>query len=187
MGHSLLYRAYRAGVEDTKDSGMASLPTLEIHLENYSHALHIENRGHQSDIYWLLAILKDHKIHPIIYVLEDWKTENPEDFNWLSTLTWATLKSHGVHHYHDEKADRSPYFNQEGYPFPPSGGFFFRFLPLWYIKWAIRKSGTFWVHPFDFDEGHPKLKNLFLNFKRHIGLKKSKAKLEKLLQEVKFA
>ena len=163
---------------------MASLPTLEIHVEKWNSALHLEDRMHWSDLGWLMEILKKYNVHPIAYVLEKDRYYYSAD---LFHLDKEQIKSHGEYHYYDEKADRSPYFNQEGYPFPPSGGFFFRFLPLWYIKWAIRKSGTFWVHPFDFDEGHPKLKNLFLNFKRHIGLKKSKAKLEKLLQEVKFA
>jgi len=44
-----------------------------------------------------------------------------------------------------------------------------------------------YFHPHDFDEEHPKLKNPFLNWKRHVGLKGAKKKLEKLLKEVQFA
>jgi len=104
---------------------MAS-PILEIHLEEWNHALHIGGRGHKSDVKWLLELLKKYKVHPKIYVLEDWANESNGYYN---SLAWQyQLKSHGVHHYYDEKADRSPYFNQEGIPMPPSGGFYWSFL-----------------------------------------------------------
>jgi len=160
-------------------------PVFEIHLENWNHALHIEGRGHKSDINWLYGRLMYYGIMPITYVLRDWIDENRQDYEDLCGAGYI-IKSHGVHHYYDEKADRSPYFNQEGIPFPPSGGFFFRIAPLWYLKWAIKTSNVFWIHPHDLDEQHPKLKNPLLNFKRTVGLSSAKAKLEKLLQEVKF-
>lgn len=164
------------------------LPTLEIHAEDWNHALHISKNGHTSSVsfWWLLFTCQDYEIHPIIYFLKDYDKEYPVFRETLEKSNW-TVKSHGVHHYYDEKADRSPYFNQEGIPFPPSGGFFFRCAPMSYLKWAIKKSGVFWIHPHDLDEEHPKIMgNMFLNWKRHIGLKRAKAKLEKLLQEVKF-
>lgn len=156
-------------------------PVFEIHLENWNHALHLLNKGHQSDVKWLLDTLDKYKILTKIFVLEDWIKDNP-GFDW--TQYHYPLFSHGVHHYHDEKADRSPYFNQEGIPFPPSGGFFFRLLPLWYLKWAIQKSGVFWIHPHDLDEQHPRLNNRFYQWKRHVGLKGAKKKLERLIKEI---
>lgn len=157
-------------------------PTFEIHLENFNSALHICDRGHVSDVGWLIELLEQYAVNPQVYVLEN-------DRHLYSHELWDVVKpiqSHGVHHYYDEKADRSPYFNQEGIPFPPSGGFFFRLLPLWYIRFAIRRSGVFWIHPHDLDENHPKIKNPFMNWKRHVGLKGARKKLERLLQEVDF-
>lgn len=154
-------------------------PKMEIHVENWNHGLHVDNQGHQSDVVWLVSRAWDAGVTPDIYVLKDWADENHRP--WSSE--W---KTHGVHHYYDEKADRSPYYNQEGMPFPPSGGFFFRVMPLWYLKWAIKKSGVFWIHPHDLDENHPRLKNPLLDFKRRIGLKTARKKFIKLLEEVDF-
>ena len=153
---------------------------FEIHLEEWNSALHLIGRGHKSSVDWIFNL----PFKPKIYVLKDWKEENFKIYCDLNMK--YELLSHGVHHYYDEKADRSPYFNQEGLPWPPSGGFFFRIMPLWYLKWAIKKSGVFWIHPHDLDENHPKLKNPIMNWKRHVGLKTARAKLERLLQEVKF-
>jgi len=155
---------------------------FEIHLENWNHGLHIVNRGQQSDISWLMGKLKEYDITAVIYILEDWIKENPYLYVALKK-TNHLLKSHGVHHYYDEKADRSPYFNQEGLP-GLCGGFFFRLFPLWVTKLEIKRTGMFFIHPHDLDENHPKLNNLWFNWKRHINLKSSKVKLERLLKEV---
>lgn len=99
---------------------------------------------------------------------------------------------HGWYHDHNERDPgeyanfRSPYWDTTPMPWPPSGGFFFRFMPFWYVKWAVKKSGVFWIHPHDLMEDHPRLKNPFLNLKRHWGLKGARAKLDRLLSEVKF-
>ena len=169
---------------------MVALPTLElfeIHIEDFNHALHLSKNGHTSKdaLWWLLYKLQDYDVHPTCYILEDFDKEFPQFRKTLEACNWK-IKSHGVHHYYDEKADRSPYFNQEGQP-GFCGGFFFRALPLWLIKSEIKRTGLFYIHPHDLDEEHPKLKNPFLNWKRHFGIKRAKEKLEKLLKEVKFA
>jgi len=153
---------------------------FEIHLENWNSALHICDRDHFSDVSWLVALLKKNKIRPTVYFLEKDRDYYSSDF-W--NISYES-KSHGEYHYYDEKADRSPYFNQEGIPFPPAGGFFFRILPMAYLRWAIKRSGIFWIHPHDLDENHPKLKNPFMNWKRHVGLKGAKKKLEALLASI---
>ncbi|MBU2052566.1 DUF3473 domain-containing protein [Patescibacteria group bacterium] len=160
-------------------------PVFEIHLENFNHALHIDARYHKSDIWFLFDILDKYHVKPIVYRLGIWREENRDDCAKIRERGYV-LKSHGIHHYYDEDAERSPYWNQEGLPFPPSGGFFFRLMPLCYLKWAIKKSGVFWIHPHDLDETHPKLKNPFMNWKRHVGLKGARKKLERLLKEVRF-
>lgn len=163
-----------------------SKPIFEIHLEEWHHALHLTPRNsNASEICMniLFPLLEKYEVHPTIYYLSG--MISGRDMFEFRQRGWK-YASHGVHHYYDEKADRSPYFNQEGIPFPPSGGFFFRVLPLWYIKWAIKKSGTFWIHPHDLDESHPKVSGAWINFKRHVGIKTAKKKLEKLLKEVRF-
>ncbi len=154
-------------------------PIFEIHLEEWNHALHIEGRGHKSPILWLMEILMLKNIVPVIYVLKDWMDENP------NKPLHGIIKSHGIHHYYDEKADRSPYFNQEGYP-GLCGGFFFRLLPLWVTKMEIKRTGMFFIHPHDLDEKHPKLENPVMDWKRHVGLKTARSKLERLLKEVNW-
>lgn len=155
-----------------------------VDCENFNHGLHIVNRGHQSDIIWLLNKLEQYNIKSIFYVLGDWIKENPEKYIILKKSRHI-LKSHGVHHYYDEKGDRSPYFNQEGLP-GLCGGFFFRILPLWLIKFEIWRTGMFFIHPHDLDEDHPKIKNWWFNWKRHVGLKTARKKLECLLREVSW-
>jgi len=159
-------------------------PCVEIHLEEWNHALHIDGRGHKSPVYELFMLLDKYNITPHVYELDDWRRENnPPKWFWDLKIKWANnWKSHGVHHYYDEKADRSPYFNQEGLPIPPSGGFFFRILPLFLLRWAIKKTGIFWIHPHDLDENHPKVNNLLLNWKRQVGTKGALKKLERLIQ-----
>jgi len=155
-----------------------------VDVENWNHGLHLENRGHTSDVKWLLNKLDAHKITAVLYLLGDWISENP-DIYVLMKKSRHVLKTHGKHHYYDEKGDRSPYFNQEGVP-GLCGGFFFRLLPLWLVKMEIYRVGMFFIHPHDLDENHPKLINPWFNWKRHINLKGAKVKLERLMKEVKW-
>lgn len=162
------------------------LPIFTIDFEAWNNALHVENRGHSSvyDAIYLVQLLNRHKIKAIFYVLHDFALECGELVDAIRKR--HVVKSHGHHHYYDEKADRSPYWNSTPMPFPPSGGFFFRLLPLWYIKWAVKKSGIFWIHPHDVDEGHPGVKNPLLNWKRHVGLKNARKKLERLVNDIEW-
>lgn len=129
-----------------------------------------------------------YNVKAIFYILGYTKLKQPEVFKWIKD-SGHMIADHGEHHshnYYGEDPYRSPYWDTTPMPWPPSGGFFFRFMPFWYVKWAVQKSGVFWIHPHDIDEKHPKLRNPFLNWKRHVGLKTAKKKLERLLQEVKF-
>jgi len=159
-------------------------PTFEIHLENWNSALHIDDRNHTSPADWLIDTLYEYGVHPVVYVVKD-DSERYFQEIWDAELCGYQIKSHGRHHYYDEKADRSPYFNQEGQP-GACGGFYFRVLPLWFIKNEITRTGLFYIHPHDLDETHPRLRNPIMHWKRHVGLKGAKAKLEKLLKEVTF-
>ena len=151
---------------------MVAVFTLDI--EEWSDALHISNKGHTSYyvLHWLEPLLKKHNIHPIAYCLEG--TEN-----WISDA-WER-KTHGRYHRWWENADRRPY-QWLGF----TGGFWFRFLPYWFVKGQIMKHGMAYFHLHDFDLEHPDTGNFWMNVKRAWGLENARKKLEKLLQEVKF-
>lgn len=144
-----------------------------IDLEDWNDALHIPSRGHSSikEFHRLISLLETHNIRPGIYALD-----------YLRPLCVGHYAgTHGTYHRWWENADRRPY-QWLGL----TGGFWFRLLPLWFIKGQVRKHGMFYIHPHDLDENHPRLKNPFLNWKRHVGLKSAWKKLERLLLEVKF-
>jgi len=139
--------------------------------------------------YYLLGLLRHLKVTAIFYVLGQMVYKNPEIYEDIKqeghVIGW-----HGMRHYHNLKSEtnlfRSPYWDTTPMPWPPSGGFFFRLMPLTYVKYAIKKSGFFWIHPHDLDPDHPETSDLFLNWKRHFGLKNVRLKLEKLLKQVTF-
>lgn len=152
---------------------MEAKPIFTIDLEEWSDAFHIDKGNHSSIgcFVSILSLLSKYNVKAIIYKLE---------YNSFSSKI-HTVKSHGKYHRWWENADRRPY-QWLGF----TGGFWFRFLPFWVIKWQVKKQGLFYIHPHDLDEEHPKLKNPIMNWKRHVGLKSASAKLERLLNEVSF-
>lgn len=170
-------------------------PIFTVDLEDYNHALHVVKKGHSSidSVNWLRYKLDQYKIRAIFYVLGRFAEEFPGMVEAIKA-DGHIIGDHGFFHDHGESQQyprlnryyRSPYWDTEPMPWPPSGGFFFRAMPYAYVKWAVEESGVFWVHPHDLDKNHPQIKNPLLNWKRHIGLKQSRLKLERLLQEVKF-
>ena len=165
-------------------------PIFTVDWENWSDALHIagDNRI-EEPTFFLLDLLDKYKVKAIFFILGKTADENPEMVEEIES-SGHILGSHGYYHYHNEASDeplyRSPYWDITPMPWPPSGGFFFRAMPLIYVKYSLHKSGIFWIHPHDIDLGHPKVSNLWLNWKRHVGLKTARKKLERLLQEVSF-
>jgi hypothetical protein len=93
------------------------------------------------------------------------------------------MKEHGIYHDRGEISDRNPYA-WLGF----TGGFWFRLFPYWFVKWCILRRGECYFHPHDLDENHPKLKHPWFNWKRHVGLKNARRKLERLLsdQDIKW-
>lgn len=146
-----------------------------IDLEDWDDALHIPDIHSHSSLpildNYLLPLLAKYNVRAIIYKIEYIPFISSEH----------DIKTHGKYHRRWEIADRRPY-QWLGF----TGGFWFRVFPFWIIKRQVIKNGMFYLHLHDIDEDHPKLKNPILNFKRHIGLKNSRKKLERLLQEVKF-
>lgn len=170
-------------------------PIFTVDWENWNRGLFIGGytRIEEPTIY-LLNLLRKHKIKAIFYMLGMDVQQNYSLYKKI-IADGHIEGDHGYYHYHDEgphMADnlyphRSPFWDKTPMPWPPSGGFFFRVMPFWYVKWAVLKSGMGWIHPHDLDEGHPRIKNPWLNWKRHVGLKTARKKLERLLQEVQFA
>ena len=165
-----------------------------VDVEDWNHALHIHRGDHTSSNIitdYLLPTLDKYSVKGLFYVLGRFKTENPFVVQMIGEHGHI-IGNHGEYHDHNEdpedfwKPYRSPYWDTTPMPYPPSGGFFFRAMPYSYVKWAVNKSGVFWLHPHDLDEQHPKIKNQLLNWKRHVGLKGARKKLERLLKEVKF-
>ena len=156
-----------------------------VDWEDWNDALHIEKGNHSSETawWWLIFTLQDYEIKGVFYGLE-YLRESPQHETFRKCLATAghRLMTHGVWHYWWENADRRPY-QWLGL----TGGFWFRILPLWFIKRQVKKHGMFYIHPHDLDEQHPKIKNPLLNWKRHVGLKTARAKLKRLLSEIKWS
>lgn len=138
---------------------------------------------------YLLRVLDEHKIKAIFYILGH--TRDVNHFAYKAIVSAGhTIGSHGYWHGHNEHSEselfRSPYWDTT--PLPGlCGGFFFRLLPLWLIKREIKRTGIFYLHPHDIMLIHPNLKNPILNWKRKVGLKHARGKLERLLNEVSFS
>lgn len=77
---------------------------------------------------------------------------------------------------------------------PFCGGFYFRILPYWFIKWGIQRINerekqpvVFYLHPYEIDVNKPQSSKGFRNnFILHVNLKKAEYKLFNLLKDHKF-
>ncbi len=73
---------------------------------------------------------------------------------------------------------------------PIAGGFYFRFLPNWLIKYGLNKlnksgqSAMCYIHPKDLDENMPRVESYSWHY--YYGLKNAKSKFESLLKNFKF-
>ncbi|MFQ5708458.1 MAG: DUF3473 domain-containing protein [bacterium] len=77
---------------------------------------------------------------------------------------------------------------------PFCGGFYFRILPYWFVKWAINKVNgqekqpvVFYLHPYEIDRDKPKSSRGFRNnFILHANVKNAENKLMQLLTDFEF-
>jgi polysaccharide deacetylase family protein (PEP-CTERM system associated) len=81
-----------------------------------------------------------------------------------------------------------------GMRLPAAGGAYFRVLPYGLVGTAFRDCerravpGTFYIHPWELDPGQPRLARAWTTRVRHYGgLARTGARLERLLQEFRFA
>lgn len=81
-----------------------------------------------------------------------------------------------------------------GRKIPLGGGFYFRFFPLWLVKWGVRQHNSrgdpavLYLHPWEFDTGQPKVPADWLSrFRQYANLHTTGKKLATILQEFSFA
>lgn len=77
---------------------------------------------------------------------------------------------------------------------PFCGGFYFRILPYWFVKWGIKKVNrqesqpvVFYLHPYEIDKNKPKSSKGFRNnFILDVNVKRADRKLMRLLEDFQF-
>jgi len=81
-----------------------------------------------------------------------------------------------------------------GQNIPVCGGGYFRLFPYWFTQRAIYKINSekhpavIYIHPWELDHEQPKIKSNYLNeFRHYVNLKKTEAKLKKLLKDFVFS
>jgi hypothetical protein len=81
-----------------------------------------------------------------------------------------------------------------GRTWPAAGGAYFRLLPYGLVRAALRQSaargvpGTFYIHPWEWDPGQPRLDVPLLTRIRHYGRQAGVlARLDRLMREFRMA
>ena len=140
---------------------------------------------------YLLDLLRRHEIKAIFYVLGYLADDKPKLFHQIQA-EGHVIGKHTYYHTYDptpqELSDplfRSPRFVGQKRLY--AGGFFLRAMPYWWLKRQVLREGGVYVHPHDILWEHPKCDNPIQNWKRQVGLRTSRDKLERLCREVEFA
>jgi polysaccharide deacetylase family protein (PEP-CTERM system associated) len=130
---------------------------------------------------WALNVLEklgfkyDSSIFPIIhpdYGIPKFGT-NPKKIGKLMEFPMSTIKLLGKN-------------------IPVAGGGYLRTQPYWFTKWAIKQinkkqPAIVYIHPWELDPEHPKIKSTFLqNWRHRTGLRANEKKLKKLITDFKF-
>jgi polysaccharide deacetylase family protein (PEP-CTERM system associated) len=84
-------------------------------------------------------------------------------------------------------------FRVLGRNLPMAGGGYFRVIPSWLMRWALRKlnlqevPGVLYLHPWEFDTDQPRLPaSRLARFRQYYNVEKTEIKLERLLKEFTF-
>src|SRR3990167_24802 len=146
--------------------------------------------------YYLLDLLGRHHIKAIWYCL-GWLMAKKPQLSEMIQKEGHLIGWHSKYHNSSEKLYeplplavdpslyRAPGFKGQKRLY--SGGFWFRALPYLLSKRLLERSGIFYIHPYDVMLVHPALYNPIQNFKRQIGLKNVRDKLERLCREIEFS
>lgn len=79
--------------------------------------------------------------------------------------------------------------------FPCSGGGYFRLLPYAYSRWALgrvnrreRSAGIFYTHPWEFDEGQPRMRGASIKsrIRHYTNIRQMPARFSRLLREFRW-
>jgi polysaccharide deacetylase family protein (PEP-CTERM system associated) len=80
-----------------------------------------------------------------------------------------------------------------GANFPVGGGGYLRLFPYWWTRWGIRRANSggdpavVYLHPWELDPGHPKIKTSRINHLRHYtNLEKTEDRLIALCRDFRF-
>ena len=185
-----------------------------VDLEDYYHAVYPPDEWAkikpriEEPVRWLLYHLDKFNIRATFYVLGHVAWGHPEMVKKIF-MQGHRIGSHGYWHQHNEQFNdasdracieelrkvlpympdrmpyRSPYWDNTPLP-GRAGGAFFRLLPYPWTRDEVLKERMFWIHPHDLDPGHPELEDKFLNIKRHFGLRNSRKRLVRLMEDVNF-
>lgn len=76
---------------------------------------------------------------------------------------------------------------------PVGGGAYFRVFPYWWTRWGIRQANSdgdpavVYLHPWELDPGHPKIKTSRINhFRHYANLEKTEDRLVALCRDFRF-
>jgi polysaccharide deacetylase family protein (PEP-CTERM system associated) len=76
---------------------------------------------------------------------------------------------------------------------PVGGGAYFRIFPYWWTRWGIRQANSdgdpavVYLHPWELDPGHPKIKTSRINhFRHYANLEKTEDRLVALCRDFRF-
>ena len=140
---------------------------------------------------YLLDLLRRHEIRAVFYCLGWLIDKRPKLFKSIQAEGHAIGKHTYYHTYEpspQELSDplfRSPRFVGQKRLY--AGGFFLRSMPYGWLKRKVLREGSVYVHPHDILWEHPRCDNPLQNWKRQVGLRTSRDKLERLCREVEFA
>ena len=83
-----------------------------------------------------------------------------------------------------------------GYNLPIGGGGYFRFFPLWFTLWTMRRLISkcdrplvFYIHPWEIDPKQPRVYGLSLKsrIRHYSNIRKAEGRLKKVLREIPFS
>ena len=173
--------------------------TLEYHLEHWFHALLLPEFWPQrcpegEDVTWrFLSLLGRYGVNAHFFILGHVAEFSPKLVETIERLGHP-IGSHGYWHRHGEREGdvsdqiarthlpaacqgyRSPFWDTTPRP-GWSGGSYFRFLPLSWLRAELLRSGTLWLHPHDL---YPQSTG---PLRRRCGTKAAWNKLDTLLDE----
>lgn len=167
-------------VDEINRKGVRILVFWEDWFSNLYPFSHLRDCRIEVPTISLLDLLDKYHFKAIFFCLGTTMKNYPDLWTQIC-IRGHDMRSHGYEHVSDLSQDADIKSNTWlGF----TGGFWLRVLPVWLLLWNIKRKGFLYIHPYDIDENHLYTENWWFNFKRHIGLKNSRNKLEKVLENL---